>query len=101
MSNFFKKILNFYNTNTYFHSFILALEAAVISFVASYHGGVPASKAAWLSLLFAFAGALWGAIKRWLASNVATKSVPLDNLQLTAARIAPGIRSIKTIEVTK
>lgn len=72
-----EKIINFYNTNLYFHSFILAIEAAIISFFTSYNGGIPASRAAWISLAFAVGGALWGAIKRWMATNVATAAVPM------------------------
>ena len=101
MSNLFKTILNYYNTNTYFHSFVLAIEAAVISFGTAYNGGLPSTKAAWVSLAFAFGGAIWGAFKRWLASNVATKSVPIGGVQLTAVRIAPGIVTTKTTEVKK
>ena len=83
-----KAIVNLYNTNTYFHSLVLAIEAALISFVTSYNGGIPTTKAAWLSVLFALGGAIWGAVKRYLASNAATKSVPLAGEQLTT--VIPG-----------
>lgn len=72
-----EKIVNFYNTNAAFHSFVVALEMAVVSFVTSYNGGVPATKAALVSLCFAFAGAIWGAVKRWLATNVATSNLKM------------------------
>jgi hypothetical protein len=69
------KILNWYNTNTYFHSFVLALEAALISFATSYSGGLPTNKSGWVALASALGGAVWGALKRWLSQNVATVGV--------------------------
>ena len=72
-----KTIMNLYNTSTVFHSLVIAVEMAVVSFATSYSGGLPTSRAGWVSLAFAFGGAIWAAIKRWLATNVATKQVPL------------------------
>lgn len=101
MKNLIKKVLNYYNSNTYFHSFVLAIEAAVISFATAYNGGIPASKSAWVGLACAFGGALWGACKRWLASNVATKAVPVQGKQLTAVKLPSGEVSAKITEVPK
>jgi hypothetical protein len=70
-----KSLMNLYNTNTLFHSFVLGLEMALVSFITSYNGGLPTTKAAWVSLALGVGGAVWGAIKRWLANNVATQPV--------------------------
>lgn len=72
-----QKLLNLYNSNAYFHSFVVALEMAVVSFATSYNGGLPSSKSAWVSLGFAVSGVLWGAAKRWMATNVATVGLNL------------------------
>jgi len=72
-----ERLMNFYNTSAAFHSFVVALEYAAISFITSYQGGVPSSKAGWLALGGAFLGALVGGIKRWLATNVATQGLRL------------------------
>jgi hypothetical protein len=74
-----KTIVNFYNTNSYFHSFVIAMEMAIVSFVTSYDGGLPTTKSALVSLAFAVGGALWAALKRWLATNVATVGVVPKN----------------------
>jgi len=71
------KLMNFYNTNALFHSLVLGVEAAIISFATSYNGGLPTNKAGWVSLAFGVGGAVWGAIKRWMATNVATKNLAM------------------------
>jgi hypothetical protein len=68
-------VMNLYNTNATFHSFIVAMEMAIVSFVTSYQGGMPTTKSAWISLACAAGGAVWGALKRYLATNVATVGV--------------------------
>jgi hypothetical protein len=78
MKGFITKVLNFYNTNAKFHSFVMAVEYAVVGFVVSY-GSVPSNKAGWAALGAGLVGAGWGAIKRWLLTNVAT-----SNLQMKA-----------------
>lgn len=72
-----KSLMNFYNTNAYFHSFVVAVEMGVVSFATSYSGGLPTNKAGWVSLGFAVGGVVWGAVKRWLATNVATTSLTM------------------------
>ena len=51
-----QKILNFYNTNAPFHSFVTALVFAIVSFATSYSGGMPTTKQAWTALAFAAGG---------------------------------------------
>ena len=70
-----QKIVNFYNTNTYFHSLVIALEYAAVGFLSSWSGGIPTSKSGWLTLGAAFLGAIVAALKRWLQNNVATVNV--------------------------
>jgi len=77
MKALIESVINFYNTNAYFHSFVIAVEMAVVSFATSWQGGLPTTKAAWVSLGFAVGGAVWAAIKRWLATNVATKNLTM------------------------
>jgi hypothetical protein len=72
-----KKIVNYYNTNAYFHSFVEATEAAIVSFCTSWSGGLPLTKAAWVAVFFAMGKALWSAWKRWMQTNVATVAIPM------------------------
>jgi hypothetical protein len=66
--------MNLYNTNSYFHSFITAIEMALVGFITSYSGGLPTTKTAWATVAAAVGGALWGALRNWLATNVATQA---------------------------
>jgi hypothetical protein len=72
-----QKLLNFYNTNAVFHSFVVGMEMATVSFITSYNGGLPTTKAEWVSVAAGVGGMLWGALKRWLATNVATTGLQL------------------------
>lgn len=72
-----EKIANKYNSNAKFHSFVIAVEYAAVSFVTSYGGGMPTQKSGWVALGGAFVGAVIGATKRWLATNVATQGLNL------------------------
>lgn len=69
------KLINYYNTNAKFHSFVVAIEFAAVSAATSYQGGVPNSKSGWTALAGFVGGMVWGASKRWLAINVATEGV--------------------------
>ncbi len=70
-----KQIMNWYNTKPLFQSFVQGIEGAMVSALAAWTGGIPANKAAWISL-GAFVGkALYGWGKRWLQQNVATVGV--------------------------
>lgn len=75
------KIVNYYNTNSKFHSFVVAVEFALVSALSTYDGGVPTTKSAWIALGGFVAGVAWGAVKRWLVQNVATAPVELKKLQ--------------------
>lgn len=71
------KIINFYNTNAKFHSFVVSIEYAAVGAIVSYDGGALNSKTAWIAAVSAVAGAIVGAAKRWLATNVATQNLQL------------------------
>ena len=75
MKEFIKRLVTFYNTNSKFHSFVVAVEYAAVSFLTSWSGGVPTGRSGWVALAGAFGGSLIGAAKRWLATNVATVGV--------------------------
>jgi hypothetical protein len=87
-----QKIVNFYNQNAYFHSFVVAVEWGLVSFWTSYSGGVPATKSAWASFGLALGGALWAALKRWMATNVAT-----DGLNMKAPAPATPVVPISSV----
>jgi hypothetical protein len=72
-----QKVMNFYNTNAPFHSLVIALEYATVSFLTSYSGGLPKGKAGWVALVASLGGALWAAGKRWMATNEATKNLKM------------------------
>lgn len=75
-----QKIINYYNTNAYFHSFVGALEGALLVFFATYNGGIPSTRAAWLILIGAVVKALFNAAKRWTQTNVATAAIPMKKV---------------------
>lgn len=79
MKKIIQSLINYYNVSPTFHSFVICLEYAVVSFVTSYSGGVPTSKSGWVALAGAFAGVVVGSLKRWLATNIATVRVPQKN----------------------
>jgi hypothetical protein len=83
-----KKIMNWYNSNAYAHSFVNGLEGAVVGALSSWGGGVPASKGAWITLAAFVGKAAWGWWKRWAAQNVATTPVPQGPAQLPAVKEA-------------
>ena len=70
-----QKLVNYYNTNSTFHSFVICLEYAAVCFITSYSGGMPTSKSGWAALGAGLVGALVGAFKRWAAVNVASVGV--------------------------
>lgn len=70
------KLINYYNTNAKFHSFVVAVEqGAGMGLALAFGGGAPLSKSAWIVAAGTVGGAIWGAAKRWLATNVATEGV--------------------------
>lgn len=79
MREFMNSLMNYYNTNAKFHSFVVFVEMGAVSFATSYSGGLPTTKAGWVALVFAGGGAVWGAIKRWLSTNVATENLTLKS----------------------
>lgn len=85
-----KAIINYYNTTPWFHSLVQALLLALASFTTSWNGGLPTTKAALVALLAGLGGALWGTFTRWLATNVATKSVPVTTPAGDQAHITDG-----------
>lgn len=72
-----QKLVNLYNTNTRFHSLVIALEYTGLGFLGSWSGGVPSSKSGWIALATGLGGALVGAGKRWLQTNVASQNLSL------------------------
>jgi len=60
---FFDKVVATYNANGLFHSTVVGLEVAVSSYITSYAGGFPTSKAALVSFFLGLAGVMWGVIK--------------------------------------
>jgi hypothetical protein len=70
-----EKLMNLYNTNSTFHSFVTGLEGAIVSAATSYTGGVPTNKTGWYALASFFGVAVYNYIKRYLQTNVATRSV--------------------------
>jgi hypothetical protein len=60
-----KKLFNFYNTNTAFHSFVQGLLAAMIGALTSWGGGVPLDKAGWYTLAAFVGKALFSWFTRW------------------------------------
>lgn len=70
-----QKIVTLYAANGKFHALVVAIEMALVSFGTSYNGGLPVTKAAWVSLGFAVGGAIWGGIKGWLRNDVAIATV--------------------------
>lgn len=79
MKKIIQSLINYYNLSPTFHSFVICLEYAAVSFVTSYSGGVPTSKSGWIALGGAFVGTVIGAAKRWVATNIATVRVPQKN----------------------
>ena len=73
-----QSLMNYYNTNSKFHSFVVAVEFAAVSAATSWDGGLPTTKSAWLALGGFSGGLIWGAVKRWLATNVATEAIQLQ-----------------------
>lgn len=71
MKNLIQKIVNLYAANGKFHSFVIAMEFAIVGFLTTYSGGLPTSKDGWMALAAGIGGALWGAVKGWLRNNVA------------------------------
>lgn len=70
MKNFINWVVSLYVQNKKFHSFVIALEFALVGFLSTYSGGVPTSKQGWISLGAGLVGAAWGAVKGWLRNNV-------------------------------
>lgn len=68
-------LINFYNTNKYFHSFATAVEYAIVSFIVGYSGSFPKTKEEWTGLAAAGAGAVFGGIRGWLQANVIAKNL--------------------------
>jgi hypothetical protein len=65
----FKKLAILYQTNKKFHAFVAGVEGAAVAALVSYGGGIPTTKAAWITL-GAFVGkAVYGAIKQYLIEN--------------------------------
>jgi hypothetical protein len=82
------KIINFYNQNAYFHSFVIAVEFALVSFMTSYNGGIPVNQTAWVSFGSALGGAVWAAVKRWLATNVATHGLNMKSVSQVSSVVS-------------
>jgi len=72
-----KKVMNLYNTNAKFHSFVVALEYGAVGFLSTWNGGIPSGKQGWIALAAGLAGAVISAGKRWAATNVATENLTL------------------------
>lgn len=70
-----KKIMNYYNTQPLFQSFVSGAEGAVLGALSSWSGGIPLNKAGWITLACFFGKALYGWGKRWMQQNVATVGV--------------------------
>lgn len=79
MKNFVQKIVNFYNTNAKFHSFVVAVEYGAVSFVTGYFstGNLPMSKKALVAFGVGLVGAVIAAVKRWAATNLATQNLQM------------------------
>ena len=85
----FEKIVNFYKTNSKFHSFVVAVESGLVSGLTSLVGGVPVNKAGWVAIAATVGGAVWGAAKRWATNNVLTPE--------QAAEVSQGLPPSPTI----
>lgn len=81
MKSLLQKIANFYNTNAKFHSFVLAVEYGAASFITAYFStaSLPTSKKALVAFLVGMGGAVVAAVKRWLVTNLATKTMQLKS----------------------
>lgn len=79
MKQFIEKLVNLYNTNSKFHSFVLAVEYAGASFVteAFATGQLPTSKKALVAFGIGLGGAVIAAVKRWMATNVGTQNLQM------------------------
>ena len=71
------KIVNLYNTNALFHSFVQGAISAMIVAFSTYSGGVPTSKAGWYAAGAFFVKGFISFATRWAQQNVATKSIPM------------------------
>lgn len=76
VSNFVNKVINLYNTNQTFHSFVSGLEGTLIAAVVSYSGGSSNGKTAIASFVSFIGMTAYGFIRKWLVDN-ATVIVPL------------------------
>lgn len=78
MKEWFVRLVNFYNTNTLFHSAINGLEMTLgATFANLIVGGhfPPTSKADWSAISSGVLYALWSWWKRWSQENLATVGV--------------------------
>jgi hypothetical protein len=82
-----KKIVNFYNTSTVFHSFVSGVEGAIVGALSSWSGGVPVGKAGWIALAAFIGKALWSWWKRWAQNNVATVSVATQGMEVSSGKL--------------
>ena len=80
MKEWFTKLVNFYNTNTLFHSAVNGLEMTIgTAFGAMIVSGnfPPTSKADWSAIGSGLLYALWSWWKRWSQENLATVGVEI------------------------
>jgi len=71
MKAFIQKVVALYAANGKFHSFVVAVEFAIVGFLTTYQGGLPVGRDGWSALGAGILGAIWGAVKGWLRNNVA------------------------------
>jgi len=57
------------------------------TFLATYQGGWPTSRTAWIAFFSLLGGAAWGGVRRWLATRVA--NVPI---QMVKPAIQGGVK---------
>jgi hypothetical protein len=72
MKLFFQQIMNYYNTNTTFHSLIHGALVALIGAAISWHGGGKLTTTTVIAFLSFIGQALFSWFTRWAQINLAT-----------------------------
>jgi cyanate permease len=70
-------LINLYNTNTLFHGFVTGLEFAILTWFAQLSGGVPTTKSGWITLVVGLGGAVYGFLRNWITTYVASQQAAL------------------------
>jgi len=73
----FRKLIALYRLNGKFHSFVIAVEFAVVGFFTTYQGGIPVTHDAWSAFVSGLVGAVWGTVKGWMRANVTQPDPPV------------------------